>query len=187
VNRIRGAALGICLVWVSYIVFFPNWQEAAEREKDYRKDLGVHFVLKPPAPVAVPCYFVGCITAPASYFHVLIDREGFYPTLVCVTALLMVALVVFRSEKNGSLPSMAIPRMRLASVSLLALALPLPDSPYFPLVSMAAYLPTAILHPNHDHISVLIGFPFFFAVYGGATYLAISVAIWANRSLRPVH
>lgn len=186
-NRIRGTALAIWLAWVNYIVLFPNWQEAAEREKDYRKDLGVHFVLKPPAPVAAPCYFVGCITAPASYFHVLIDREGFYSTLVCMTAWLMVALVVFRTEKNGSMTSMAAPRMRLAAVSLLALALPLPDSPYFPLGSMAAYLPTAILHPNHDHISVLIGFPFFFAVYGGATYLVVSVAIWANRSLRPMH
>ena len=94
-NRIRGVALGIWLLWVVHIVLFPNWQEAAEREKDYRKDLGVHFVLKPPAPVAVPCYFVGCVTAPPSYFHVLVDRRGFYPSLVCVTALLIVALVLF--------------------------------------------------------------------------------------------
>jgi hypothetical protein len=187
VNRIRVTALGIWLVWVSYIVLFPNWQEAAEREKDYRKDLGVHFVFKPPAPVAVPCYFVGCIPAPASYFHVLIDRKGFYPALACVTALLMVALVIFRTEKKDSIPGMAATRMRLAAVSLLALALPLPITPYFPLGSLAAYLPTAILHPNHDHISVLIEFPFFFAVYGGATYLVVSALIWANRSLRAVH
>jgi hypothetical protein len=185
VNRLQGAALGIWLVWVGYIVLFPNWQEAAEREKDYRKDLGVHFVLKPPVPVAVPCYFVGCITAPASYFHVLIDRRGFYPELVSVTALMIVALIVFRTGKNGLTPSIAAHRMRLVATCLIALALPLPGSPYFPLGTMAAYLPTAILHPNHDHISVLIGFPFFFAVYGGATYLAIRMATWANTSLKP--
>jgi hypothetical protein len=185
VNRTRAAAVGIWLVGVCYIALFPNWQEAAELEKEYRKDLGVHFVLKPPAPVAVPCYFVGCITAPPSYFHVLIDRRGFYPALVCVTALLILALVVFRTERNGSVRSITAPRMRLDAAALIALALPLPISPYLPLGSMAAYLPTAILEPNHDHISVLIGFPFLFAVYGGAIYLVVTVAIWANRSLRP--
>lgn len=172
-------------MWVTYIVFFPNWQEAAEREKDYRKDLGVHFVLKPPEPVAVPCYFVGCITAPPSYFHVLIDRRGLYPAVVCVTALLIAALMLFRTEEKRSMPSIAEPRVRLAATSLIALALPLPGTPYFPLGSLAAYLPTAILHPNHDHISILIGFPFFFMLYGGATYLILSGAMWVNRWLKP--
>jgi hypothetical protein len=171
-------------VWVGCIVFFPNWQEAAEREKDYRKDLGVHFLLSPPAPVAVPCYFVGCITAPASYFHVLIDRRGFYPELVCVTALMIVAVVVFRPREDCSKPRIAARGMRLVATCLITLALPLPGSPYVPLGSMAAYFPIAILHPNHDHISVLIGFPFFFAVYGAATYSILCVAIWANRLLR---
>lgn len=183
-NRLQGAALGIWLVWVGYIVLFPNWQEAAEREKDYRKDLGVHFVLKPPAPVAVPCYFVGCVTAPASYFHVLVDRTALYPELVCMTGLMMVTLIVFRTRKNGSPPSIATRRMCVVTASLIALALPLPVTPYPPLASMAPDLPTAILHPDHDHISVLIGFPFFFAAYGGATYFVIGTAIWANRSLK---
>ena len=186
VNRIQGAALGIWLVCVGFIVLFPNWQEAAEREKDYRQGLGVHFVLKPPAPVAVPCYFVGCITAPASYFHVLVDRRDFYPELICVTALMMVTFVVFRTGKDRSIPNVASRRMRLVAASLIALALPLPwGAPYFPLGSMATYMPTAILHPNHDHISVLIGFPFFFTMYGSATYLVISAVIWASRSLKP--
>lgn len=183
-NRIRGAALGIWVVWVGFIVLFPNWQQAAEREKDYRKDLGVHFLLSPPPPVAVPCYFVGCITAPASYFHVLIDRRGFYLELVCVTALMIVAVVVFRSGEDCSKPGIAAHRMRIVAACLITLALPLPLSPYEPLGSMAAYFPTAILHPDHGHISVLIGFPFLFAVYGAATYLILCVAIWVNRLLR---
>ena len=185
-NRIQGAALGIWLVWVGYIVLFPNWQEAAEREKDYRKDLGVHFVLKPPTPVAVPCYFVGCITAPASYFHVLVDRRGFYPELLSMTALMMVTLLVFRTGKDGSTPCIAVGSIRLVATSLIALALPLPIAPYDPLGSMVASLPTAMFHPNHDHISVLIGFPFLFAVYGTAVYLAIRLAIWATTSMKAV-
>lgn len=184
-NRIQGAALGIWLLWVGYIILFPNWQEAAEREKDYRKDLGVHFVINQPAPVAVPCYFVGCVTAPASYFHVLIDRNGFYSDLASLTALMMVTLVVVRTRKNGSTPSITAGSMRLVATSLFALAVPLPLSPYPPLGSMVAYMPTAILHPDHDHVSVLIGFPFFFALYWVATYFVITAAIWANRSLKP--
>lgn len=179
-KRITGAALGIWLVWVGYIVLFPNWQEAAEREKDYRNELGVHFVLKPPATVAVPCYFVGCITAPASYFHTVIDRSDFYPSLICVTALLIATLVVFRTGKNGSTPSVVARRLNLVAPSLIALALPVPSSPYFPLGILAGYMPIAMLHPDHDHIAVLIEFPFFFAVYGAAAYLAIRLAIWAK-------
>lgn len=184
-NLLRGAALGIWLLWVGCIIFFPNWQQAAENEKDYRKDLGVHFLLKPPAPVAVPCYFVGCIAAPPSYFHVLIDRKGFYPALLCVTALLILALVILRNEKNRSIPDLTTPRKRLVVASLIALALPLPGAPFMPLGSLAAYLPTALLHPNHDHISVLIAAPLFFALYSGLAYSIICAAVWANRMLRP--
>jgi len=184
VKRIQGAAIVIWLVWVGYIVLFPNWQEAAEREKDYRKELGVHFVLKPPAPVAVPCYFVGCITAPASYFHVVIDRRDFYPGLICVTALMIVTLVVFRTGKNGSTPSIVGRRLNLVATSLITLTLPVPGNPYFPLGVLAGYMPIAMLHPDHDHISVLLGFPFFFGVYGAAAYLAIRLASWARTSMK---
>jgi hypothetical protein len=139
---------------------------------------------KAPAPVAVPCYFVGCITAPPAYFHVLIDRRGFYPALVSVTALLMLALAL-STKKTGSTLGISPRRMPLVAASLIALALPLPGSPYFPLGSMVAYLPTAILNPNHDHISVLIGFPFFFAIYGVTVYFLLTIAIWASRLLAP--
>jgi hypothetical protein len=184
VKRIQGATLGIWLVWVGYIALFPNWQEAAEREKDYRKELGVHFVLKPPAPVAAPCYFVGCITAPASYFHVVIDRRNFYPSLICVTTLMIVTLVVFRTGKNGSTPSIVARRLNLVATSLITLALPVPGDPYFPLGLLAGHMPIAMLHPDHDHISGLIGFPFFVAVYGAAAYLAIRLAIWTKTSVK---
>jgi hypothetical protein len=184
VKRIRGAAVGIWLVWVGYIVLCPNWQEAAEREKDYRKELGVHFVLNPPAAVGVPCYFVGCITAPASYFHVVIDRRGFYPKLICVTTLVIVTFVIFRAGKNASTRSIASRHVDLVATSLITLALPVPGNPYFPLGVLAGYMPTAMLHPDHDHISVLIGFPFFIAVYGTAAYLAIRLAIWAKMSMK---
>jgi hypothetical protein len=65
------------------------------------------------------------------------------------------------------------------------LALPVPLAPYFPLGSMAAYFPAAILHPDHDHSGVLMGFPICFAIYSVATYLVIRTAIWANTSLKP--
>lgn len=183
VNRIQRAVLGVWLLWVGFSVFFPNWQQAAERELDYRKELGLHFVLKPPAPVAVPCYFVGCITAPASYFHVLLDRKLLDEELLCATALMILAVVIFRSRGGESSP-MLRQRMLVAAAALIALSLPLPIAPYFPLGVLAGYLPAAVLHPGHDTISVLIGFPFLFVVYGAVAYLAIRVSIWANTSLK---
>jgi hypothetical protein len=89
------------------------------------------------------------------------------------------------TKKIGSTLGISPRRMPLVAASLIALALPLPGAPYFPLGSMVAYLPTAILNPNHDHISVLIGFPFFFAIYGVTVYFLLTIAIWANRLLAP--
>jgi hypothetical protein len=181
VNRIQRAALGVWVLWIGFSALFPNWEQAAERELDYRKELGLHFVLKPPATVAVPCYFVGCITAPASYFHVLLDRKLLYEELLCVTTLMILAMVIFRSRGDASLPIRRQP-MLVAGAAWIALSLPLPMAPYIPLGVLAGYMPAAVLHPDHDHIPVLIGFPFFFVVYGAATYLALRVAIWANTS-----
>src|SRR6266567_2325364 len=73
-NRIQ-AAIGIVSgIALLVIVLFPAWQEAAEKEVSYRKDIGHGLLWSPPKPVAVDCYFVGCVTAPASYFHMLLNR-----------------------------------------------------------------------------------------------------------------
>jgi hypothetical protein len=172
--------LGVWALWICISVLFPNWQQAAERELDYRKELGLHFVLRPPAPVAVPCYFVACITAPASYFHVLLDRNLRYQELVCATALMILAVTIFRSASSP------IRRhwMPVAVATWIGLSLPVPIAPYFPLGVWAGYMPAALLHPDHDHISVLIGFPFLLVIYGAATYMAARVAVWANTSLK---
>jgi hypothetical protein len=179
VNRLQRAVLGVWVLWIGIGVLFPNWQQAAERELDYRKELGLHFVLRPPAPVAVPCYFVGCITAPASYFHVLLDQTLLYQELLCATTLMILAVVIFRSASSP------IRRhwMLVAVATWIALSLPVPIAPYFPLGVWAGYMPAALLHPDHDHISVLLGFPLFFAVYGAAAYAAVRAAVWANASL----
>jgi hypothetical protein len=180
VNRLQRAVLGVWVLWIGISVLFPNWQQAAERELDYRKELGLHFVLRPPAPVAVPCYFVGCITAPASYFHVLLDRNLRYQELVCTTTLMILAVVIFRSASSPIRRDW----MLVAVATWIALSLPVPIAPYFPLGVWAGYLPAALLHPDHDHISVLTGFPFFFAVYGAPAYVAVRVAVWTNTSLK---
>src|SRR5438034_11177467 len=96
---------------------------------------------------------------------------------------MIVTLVVFRTGKNGSMPSIAARRLNLVATSLVTLALPVPGNPYFPLGVLAGYMPIAMLHPDHDHVSVLIAFPFFFAVYGAAAYLAIRLAIWAQTPM----
>ena len=179
-NRLQRAALGVWVLWIGISVLFPNWQQAAKRELDYRKELGLHFVLTPPVPIAVPCYFVGCITAPASYFHVLLDRKLQYQELLCATVLMMLAVVIFRSASS----SIRRHWILVAVASWMALSLPMPAAPYFPLGLWAVAMPAALLHPDHDHISVLIGFPFFFVVYGGATYVAVKVAVWAKTSLK---
>jgi hypothetical protein len=180
VNRLQHAVVGVWVLWIGISVLFPNWQQAAERELDYRKELGRHFVLTPPAPIAVPCYFVECITAPPSYFHVLLDRNTRYQELLCATALMILAVVIFRSASSP------IRRhwMLVAVATWIALSLPVPIAPYFPLGVWVGYMPAALLHPDHDHISVLIGFPFFFAVYGVPTYVAVRAAVWANTSLK---
>jgi hypothetical protein len=183
VNHFQRSALGIWILWVGFILLFPNWQQAAERETDYRKELGVHFVLKPPSAVAVPCYFVGCLTAPASYFHVLVDRKLFYPELACVTVLMILALLLFRTRKNRSGP-VCNRGERVITSALIALALPVPLTPYFPLGILAGYLPAAVLHPDHDHASVLVGFPFLFVLYAAPTYFLIWLTLWARTRFR---
>lgn len=57
------------------LILFPPWQQAAERETAYRKDLGRAFRFHRPQPVAVDCYFAGCKTGAPSYFHVMLGRE----------------------------------------------------------------------------------------------------------------
>jgi hypothetical protein len=184
VNRIQRAAFGIWVLWVGFSVFFPNWQQAAEREVAYRKELGLHFILTPPAPVSVPCYFVGCSTAPASYFHVLIDRRLVYEELACATALMILAVLIFRSSRYESVPFRG-GRMRFVAAVLIALALPVPIAPFFPVGVLAGYMPAAVMHPDHDHVSALVGFPLFFVPYALVSYLSITLVLWAKHHHGP--
>jgi hypothetical protein len=150
-NRIQKAALVIGALILTVLLLYPPWQEAALREVDYRKNIGRGLVFRPPGPVAVECYFVGCQTAPPSYFHVVLYSELL--TAQCATAVFVTLSLVwiFRSSKSGIQTALQKPRTRLIFSTVIALAIPpLGD---FPFASMLVDLPGAIVH--HDELWLL--------------------------------
>jgi len=44
-------------ILMGLLLVFPPWRQAALREVDYRHNLGYGFILHPPKPVAIDCYF----------------------------------------------------------------------------------------------------------------------------------
>ena len=76
----------------------------------YRLYVGRHFFLQPPTSVPVDCYFAGCATAPASYFHVLLYRDLLVEQLAAIIAVAFVLLWIFRSRQNGVRATLTSPK-----------------------------------------------------------------------------
>ena len=123
-NNAQRAILIVASVVILCLALFPPWQEAAEREIAYRKDIGRGYIMNPPQPVAVDCYFVGCKTAPPSYFHVLIYRELLLSQVITVGVVGLALLWTFRSHHNGAGTSMGLSKTRLQFCALMALLIP---------------------------------------------------------------
>lgn len=156
---------GIALV---FLVLFPPWWQAAQNES-YRQDIGRGFVLTPPHPVPVDCYFVGCRTAPASYFHVLLYRDLFFQQLAALAGITIIALWMFRRRNGGNRASLLLPKTRLRFSFLMALAVP-PEGK-FPLVSRLVDIPRMLIH--RDELLLL---PMILII---VMYLACSLIIYA--------
>jgi hypothetical protein len=124
-NRQQSAIALIGAVLILLLVLFPPWQQAAEKEVDYRKDLGRSFVLTPPPSIAVDCYFVGCKTAPPSYFHVLLKRDFLIAECLCVFVVSVGMVWIFRQRKDGTQGSIRDGKTRAYSSVLLSLLIPI--------------------------------------------------------------
>src|SRR5438270_10010395 len=121
-NRLQKATLVIGGVILTMLLLFPPWQEAALREVAYRKNVGRGFVLQPPKPVPVDCYFVGCKTAPASYFHVVLHSRLHIAQCVTVAFITLSVFWLVRRRSDGTQPALKKKRTRLLFSILIALA-----------------------------------------------------------------
>jgi hypothetical protein len=182
--RLNTAQKAIGLISVSVLLclaLFPPWWQAAERETAYRKELRRGFVLRPPGPVAVDCYFVGCKTAPPSYFHVLLYRDLLFEQLAAVLGVAIILLWIFRSRRDGTGASLVAPETRLKFSMSMALLFP-PDGT-FPLVSEFINIPRQIILRDALWIvSTIIG-GFIFLVCTVVIYVLVSAIVWLVGSL----
>src|SRR5436305_14828509 len=113
INTPQKMILIVSLIALVCIGLFPPWQQAAERETAFRKDLGRSFILSPPSPIPVDCYFVGCKTALASYFHVVLYRKLFFAQLGTVFCIAVIMFWLFRRRQNGSYAMLSLKKQRM--------------------------------------------------------------------------
>jgi hypothetical protein len=157
------------------LLLFPPWQQAALHETDYRQNIGRGFVFKRPQPVAVECYFPGCKTAPASYFHVtpysaaLIDQSA---TVFCLT---VAAVLLFRNRRDGSRPTLKLRTTRLIFSVIIALTIPQGN---FPLAVLLLDIPRQIIHRNELWLMPVLLVPLVFAAYTTVVYLLLTALLW---------
>jgi hypothetical protein len=175
-NSTQKAIAVVSVIVLLGLGLFPPWRQAAERETAYRKDLGRGFVFRPPAPVAVDCYFVGCKTAPPSYFHVLLYRELLHAQLLSVFGVAVIALWMFRSRRDGTRASLVSRRVRLEFSLLVALLFP--PMGQFPLASLLLDIPRQLIHRNELWLIPTLMVLVIFFVCALVVYLVVSTAVW---------
>jgi hypothetical protein len=153
-NKGQFAIAALTVAVVTFLVLYPSWQEAAEKETAYRRDVGRGFLWKPPRPVAVDCYFAGCVIAPASYFHVILDRKLLLQQSLAVLYVGLALLWVFRIRRNGTASNLKSAKTR-ATASLL-LALLIPPAGNVPIGAGLLGAPTLLLHRGGEWALPLI-------------------------------
>lgn len=132
-NASNRGIVSIGSIVLSGLFLFPSWFET---NGQYVKQLGHHFLFNKPSAVAVECHFVGCVTAPASYFHVVLDRNNRLATLSTVVVVVGLLLLLFRVKADGSSRSIRHPVTRWAFSGLVALALPVTATPQLVFLGM---------------------------------------------------
>lgn len=165
-------------------LLFPPWQQTAEGEPDYRKNLGRAGLLHPPKPVAVDCYFTGCKTAPPSYFHVLPYWTLIFAQALSTLAVALAAFWMFRSRRDGTCASLASRRTRLVFSTFLALLVPSVGT--FPLAYTLLSLPEQVIHPGELGPIPTIAIVAMFVVCVWGIYLLLSLALWIRSRTQEV-
>jgi hypothetical protein len=162
------------------LVLFPSWHQAAQSETAYRKDLGLSFVFRPPAPVAVDCYFEGCKTAPPSYFHVILYWQLLSAQLFSVLGVAIVLFWMFRPLPDGTYASLATQRVRIQFSMLMALLFP--PSGKFPLAFLLLNIPRQLVHRDELWLIPTLMVLVLFFVGALVVYLLVSASLWIFKS-----
>ncbi len=174
-NPTKKIILSISSIAFGGIFFFPPWYET---NGQYVKQLGCHFFFIPPDAVPVECYFVGCVTAPASYFHVVLDWRSWVGTLSTIAAVTTILFLLLRARTDGTFPSIANAKTRLSLSVLVALALPVSMSPVVLLGTYGLYVPLIFFSGEHNWFWGSIFFPILLSLYAGAVYLLATATVW---------
>jgi len=143
-NHPQSVTLAISVVVFLLLTLFPPWQQAAENEVDYRKDIGRGFVFRPPRTIPVDCYFVGCKQAPASYFHPVLYRYLWLHQLATVVAVALALLWLFRTRADGTYLGLSSPKVRFYFILFVALAIPMVGT--FPFGSLLVLIPEELAY-----------------------------------------
>jgi hypothetical protein len=123
-NKARAIIGLVSAALLTLLVLCPPWQEAAQNEVTYRKDIGRGLLWSPPNTVPVDCYFVGCKVAPASYFHAVLNRQLLVEQTIPVLFVAGVFLWMFRTQEETNQPLLGSRKNKLIVASLLALLIP---------------------------------------------------------------
>ena len=174
-NATQKVVLAVAVAVLLPLLWFPPWREAAEREVAYRKDIGRGFILRPPAPEPVDCYFVGCKTAPASYFHVLLYRDLLFEQAGTVAGIALLLLWMFRIRRDGTSGSLRSRRTRL--LFGMVMALPIPPDGTFPFASLLLDIPRQLVNRDELWLIPTVMVIFLYAACVLVIYALVSAVI----------
>lgn len=173
-NSAKKTIILISSIYFLGLFLFPTWYEA---DGQYVKQLGHHFLFRSPEAVQVDCYFVGCVTAPASYFHVVLDRRPWFETLSTVAIVASILLLLFRRRADGTSASVRNPRTRWVFSGLVALALPVNATPMLLMGMYAISIPKYLFSGEDNSLWYSVAFPMVFSVYAVVVYLLSTVSV----------
>jgi hypothetical protein len=163
------------------LLAFPPWEQGAERETDYRKYLGRSFFLKRPQSVPVDCYFAGCQTAPASYFHVLLATGLYVAPCLTVAGIALLLLVILHLRPHAPHAVVVSPVARIAFCTLTACVLPMPLGPQVVLLGTSvAYVPWDIAAGGENVVGAIATLVIL-ALYVFAVNVIVTVGLWLAK------
>jgi len=157
------------------VFLFPPWYET---NGQYVKQLGRHLLFSRPDAEPVECYFVGCVTAPASYFHVVLNWRSWVETLSTIAAVTTALFLLFRTRRDETFHSIANAKTRLLFSVLVALGLPISMSPLVLLGTYGLYVPLIFISGEHNWFWGTVFFPIVLSAYAGAVYLVVTATVW---------